>query len=80
MPNPNEMHRKEIEMRNLALKSYETSRNMPHYLRELEECVEKVKTTLPKGDKERLLSRIRELERLTGKSVGNYNSNNFGLS
>ncbi len=84
MPNPNEMYRKEIEMKNEALKSYQDSRNSltdhHRWCQELRESLKKIETgRLSKSDKERLLGRIRELERLTGYSVGDYNSSGFGI-
>ena len=45
--------------------------------RQLEENEAEIKKYIPKGDKERILRRIRELERQLGVTPRNYNSEKF---
>lgn len=85
MPNPSEMYRKEVEERNDELKKYETSRNTlssntdhHRWCQELRELRNKMtQGRLCKSDKENVLARIRELGRLTGFDIPDYNSNEF---
>lgn len=82
MPNPSEMFRKSVEDKNNQLKSFETSRNhnTEHHrlCQEMRESRNRLETGyLCKSDKERLLFRIRELEKLTGFESINYNSSEF---
>lgn len=75
----------EIKERNRQLSRLADSRKeifveaRQEYRKELAQLVVRlIKFTLPKGEKEDTLRRVRELEALTGVDVGDYNSPDFG--
>lgn len=82
MPNPNEMHRLEVEARNEEYKKLEQSHNTlcttAADVTRLVDLKVKIKTGyLSKSTKEALLGEVRSIEKRLGIDSKNYNSNDF---